>query len=115
MKKVKKLAPKIILGSSIAFISPDALLGGVSGYYISKFLSGKHDGHQRIKSIIFNIGDYRLHLHHWLIGFLILIYAFLSASFSLTYFSFSFLSGLIIQDLYLDSNWKKVVIKQKRV
>jgi len=114
MKKIKKIAPKILLGSSIAFISPDTFLGGISGYFITKFFSGKKTGEPGIiKSLIFNIRHYRFHFHHWLIGLVILTYAFLSNSFSLSYFSFGLVGGLIFQGIYSYSDWKKVILKQK--
>jgi len=108
-----KINKKFLLGIPIAVISLEIYLGIILGYFFGKFFAGKQDGRQRIKSIIFNIGNYKLHLHHWLISLAILISAFFHNFFP--FFSqlfFGILGGLILQDLYLDSNWYRVLIKK---
>ncbi|PIN75939.1 hypothetical protein COV17_03380 [Candidatus Woesearchaeota archaeon CG10_big_fil_rev_8_21_14_0_10_36_11] len=74
------------------------LLGAICGFTISYFLSGKTEGQQGIiKSFIFTVGQYNVHIHHWIIALIILI--------ALLYFGFyndfvhGLLLGLIIQGL----------------
>lgn len=108
-----KINKKFLLSIPLALISLEIYLGIVLGYFFGKFFAGKYDGRQRIRSIIFNLGNYRLHLHHWLISLVILISALFYNLFP--FFSqlfFGILGGLIIQDLHLDSDWHKILIKK---
>jgi len=108
-----KINKKFLLGIPLAIISLEIYLGIVLGYFFGKFLAGKYDGRQRIKSIIFNIGNYRLHLHHWLVSSIILISALFNNFFPFfPQLFFGILGGLILQDLYLDPNWYRVLIKK---
>ncbi|MBZ9569494.1 hypothetical protein KJA16_01060 [Patescibacteria group bacterium] len=111
MKKIK-INRKILLGIPLAIISFEIYLGIVFGYFLGKFLSGKRTGQSgTIKSIVLNIGNHKLHMHHWLLSLGILIFNFLS-SFSLPFpqFSLSFFGGLMIQGIFCYSDWHKIFI-----
>lgn len=111
-KKIKKVVPKVITGL-IAFNSPILFLGGALGYFSGMYFGGTKEHPQIIKSIVFNIGNYKLQLHHWLILPVGLVSA---ASFDFFLFSspffFGFLGGVAFHDIYLDPNWKKVLTKK---
>lgn len=53
------------------------LIGIVSfllSYFITEFLSGKKEGVPgKIGSLIFKIGNYTVHIHHWFLGTILLI------------------------------------------
>lgn len=115
MKKIKLVKPKTFLGIPLALFSLEIYFGVVLGYFLGKFLSGKQYGQSGIiKSIAFNIGNYRLHLHHWLIGLGILISA-LSFNFSpfFSQFSFGFLGGVVFQGIYCYPDWYKILTKSR--
>jgi len=114
MKKLIK--SKILLGTPVALFSLEIYFGLLLGYFLSKFFAGKQTGCAGIiKSIAFNIGNYRLHLHHWLFGFGLLCSAVL-----LNYcpffpqFSYGFLGGLVFQGVSCYPDWYKILTKQKR-
>ncbi len=108
--KIKK--SRFLWGVPLALISFEIYLGVILGYLCGMFFAGKYDGHQRVKSIIFNIGKYRLHLHHWLVCLVILVPALLYNFFPfLPQFFSGILGGLIIQDLHLDDDWHRVLTK----
>jgi hypothetical protein len=111
-KKIKKVGPKILIGS-IAFVSPTVFIGGAIGYLSAMYFAGREGHNQIIKSIIFDIGNYRIQLHHWLLFpvFLILAAFFNFFLFSSLFF-FGFLGGLAFQDIHLDRDWKKVLRKK---
>lgn len=106
---------KFFLWASITLISIEISIGIFIGYFVTKFFSGKQAGEVGIiKSIIFNIGKYRLHLHHWFLSLIILIIAttfYLFQFLFLPQFFYAFLGGIIIQGTYNYKDWHKVILK----
>ncbi|MBZ1348311.1 MAG: hypothetical protein KYQ20_00865 [Candidatus Nealsonbacteria bacterium] len=113
IRKIKK--SKVLLGLPLALVSLEIYFGTLFGYFITKFLSGKQTGCPgKIKSIAFNVGDYRLHLHHWLLGLMVLIFALWHQFLPFPHFSFGFLGGLIFQGIFSYSDWRRVLIKKDK-
>ena len=84
---------------------------------MSKILSGKKTGQLGIiKSRIFDIGDRRLHLHHWMFGLGALILA-LIFKFSLPFspLSVGILGGWVFQGIYDYSDWHKILFKKNKI
>ena len=112
IQKIKK-NKKILLSIPVAFISLEIYFGILIGYFAGKFFAGKYDGYQRIKSIFINIGNYKIHIHHWILS---LVVGIVGATYNLfpffPQFCFGVLGGLIIQEIYLDENWRKILIKK---
>lgn len=104
--------PKILISLPLAFFSFEAYLSALFGYFSAKLLSGKKTGQQGIiKSIIFNIGKYKIHLHHWLLSLGIMISSII---FNFYFFSpkvyFGFLTGVVFQGIsYPD--WHKILMR----
>jgi hypothetical protein len=112
IRKIKK-NKKFLFSLPLAFISLEIYFGIIFGYFLGKFFAGKYDGYQRIKSIFINIGNYKIHLHHWILSLMIGIFGGLYNLFPIfPQFWFGFLGGLIIQEIYLDENWRKILIKK---
>jgi len=109
-----KINKKFLFWIPLALISLQIFLGIIIGYFLGKFLSGEKIGHQgTIKSIVLRLGRYRLHLHHWLLCFGILILSLLTKIFlPFPQFSLSFLGGLMIQGIVCYPDWHKIFIKQ---
>ncbi len=107
------ISKKSFLALPIALISLEIYLGIIIGYFCGKFFAGKYDGYQRIKSIFINIGNYQVHIHHWIASLIIMILASFYNLFPfLPQLFFGICGGLIIQDLYLDEDWRKILIKK---
>jgi len=105
MKIFKK--SKIILGTPVALFSVEIFLGMVFGYLFANFFS------PRIKSITFNFGKYKFHLHHWLL-FLSVLPFYLTYKFLpfLPYeFTSGFLGGLIFQGISCYNDWYKILVR----
>jgi len=119
MEKLKFIKPKLIkskffLGIPLAVFSWEIYFGVILGYFLAKFFSGRETGFPgKIKSIVFNIGKWRIHLHHWLCGLGILISLFF-INLPLPQFSFGLLGGFIFQGIFCYSDWSKIIIKQKK-
>ena len=106
--KPKLVKPKFFLGLPVALFSLEIYSGALLGYFAAKFLSG------RLKSPIFHIGQYKLHLHHWLYGLGILISAFWYQFLPFPQFSFGFLGGVVFQGIFCCQDWHKILIKTKK-
>ena len=109
MKIPKINIKKIILGIPIALISVRVYLGVIFGYLFARFLS------QRLDSVIFSIGNYDLHLHHWMMG-LAGFALFLIFSFSplLEQLFIGFLSGLIFEGVTSYSDWHRILTRKEK-
>ncbi|MFH1509659.1 MAG: hypothetical protein ABID67_00710 [Candidatus Nealsonbacteria bacterium] len=107
MGKIKIQEAKILIGIPVAIFSIEAYFSMIVGYFLG------HLGSPRMKSLVFTLGKYRFHLHHWLIGsvclILISIYNF---SILPTNISLGLLSGLIFQGLCYD-DWNQIITRKK--
>ena len=107
MKKIFPRQHKLLYGIPIAFFSLEIYLGVLFGYFLSNFWS------QRIKSITFTVGSYKVHLHHWLLALwalpVVVIYNFSPIP---VQFASGFLGGLIVQGVFSYDDWHKVLIKK---
>ena len=107
------VSKKSFFAIPIALISIEIYLGIIIGYFCGKFFAGKYDGCQRVKSIFINIGRYTLHIHHWIASIVIGVFAAVFNLFPFfSPFFFGVLGGLVIQDFYLDEDWRHVIIKK---
>ena len=105
--KPKLVKPKFFLGILIALISLEIYLGIILGYFLTKFFAKK------VPSVAFDIGNWRLHFHHWLIALGILISALYYNFLPFPQFSFGFLGGLVIQGISSYPDWHKILFKKK--
>jgi MFS family permease len=97
---------------ALALISLELSLGIILGYFTARFLSGKKTGQQGvIKSLALRIGDYKLHLHHWLLSLGALAFIFFFNLFHF-HFLYGFIGGWIIQGIFGYKDWKKILIKR---
>ena len=115
MKKFKLNKPKILLSTPLSLFSLEIYLGALLGYFFAKFLSGEQVGLPgKIKSFAFEIGHYKLHVHHWLYGLGILIFAISSNFFPIfSQFSYGFLGGFIFQGISSYPDWHRILVRKK--
>lgn len=107
---------KIMFGAILAVISLQLFWGIVIGYTIAKLFAGKQTGQPGIvKSINFQIGSYKLHLHHWLLGSIILIFTAVNNFYIISsQLFYGALGGYIFQGIVCYNDWTKFLIKQKK-
>ena len=112
---MKIFKSKILLSFPLALLSFEIYFGLLSGYFLSKYLSAKEAGKKNRwwKSIVFRIGNYKLHFHHWLYSLAILILALYYNFLPFPYLSYGFLGGAIFQGIYCYRDWYKVLTKKK--
>jgi hypothetical protein len=112
--KLKLAKAKFFYGIPLAIFSLEIYSGVILGYFLAKFFAGKETGLEgKIKSLVFGVGKWKIHLHHWICGLIALIFLFYM-NFSLPEISFGVLGGLIFQGVFSYSDWYKIVIKQEK-
>ncbi len=99
MKKVT--FPAIIIS---AIISLPATLGAIFGYYLGEHFTKKmFEGKTKLKPLLVEIKNFRLHFHHWFLSLLTIISVVLSGYYKLVPLSiYGFLGGILIEDIYWD-------------
>lgn len=122
-RKIRKIFPFwfLLISSLISFLFT---LGVGLGYSIGVFFTKKiYEG--KFRPIILYIKNWEIHLHHWFLSFLILIFIFLTGIYmKLPSIFYGFLGGLIIQDvrwdrklykkhIYWNKKWYKILSKNK--
>lgn len=114
-KYISPNLPKASLGAASMLVSFELGLSLLIGYFIATFFAGSATKQQgRLKSLIFTIKQYRIHLHHWLLASTILAFAFVFNFFVLAPVLFyGFLGGVTIQGIFSYQDWKQVVMREK--
>ena len=108
---IKRIGTLLVLAAGIYF-SYLVVVSCISGYLIGKYGSGRKEGVRgRVRSIMIPLGKLKLHLHHWLISFVIMslgltkgIYFFLPPE-----VFYGFLGGLAFQGVYCYNDWHRIV------
>jgi len=109
MKRFKFKLPKFLLGASLALWSLKVLFGGIFGYLLAHFLSGK------MNSIILSLGSLKFHLHHWIMSALVLgLILLYEISPFMNQLFYGFLGGVIFQGISNYSDWHKVFFKKNK-
>ena len=103
---------KIIGIWSLSLLPTQTSLGILLGYFLSKFLAGKKAGETgKLKSIVISFKEWKIHLHHWFLASILLIFSFFDFL-SLPQFALGILGGAIVQGLnYPD--WYLILIRKK--
>jgi len=108
IKKTKIKLPKFLLGLPVALLSLKVFFGGLFGYLLAHFLSGK------LNSVILGIGKFKFHVHHWIMGFVmltvVLLYEISPLANQLFY---GFLGGVIFQGISDYSDWHRILSKKR--
>ena len=101
------------MGTSFGFLS-----GSSVGYFIGYLFGGPRTGVQGlVDSVILSLGTWQLHLHHWLLSllFLLFLFFFIRKKFRLpalvfTFF-FGFFTGLLAQGIIMYDDWHQILFK----
>ena len=110
--KVKMFFPAIVLVASFRY-SFLFTTGIIVGYITCKILCLYFVHNGKINSIFLDYGKWKVHLHHWIIGIIILAVALVLDHFYLPTFFAGAVCGMIIQDIYDYNDWHKVIVKNE--
>ena len=108
--RVKILLPALVLLPSF-YYSFSFTTGIVIGYVLCKIFCHLFVNKGKINSIFIDYGKWQLHLHHWIIGIMVLAIVWVIDYFYLPTFFAGAVCGMIIQDIYDYNDWYKVVVK----
>ena len=113
MPKAKKF---IIPGTALLislYISVLFAVGIVLGYIATRIFHKKITEKGRLKPIVLDFGKWKFHLHHWVMGGLILLPIWLGGWFQfLPNFFLGMLGGLVFHDIYSDKHWYKIITRK---
>ncbi len=69
---------------------------------------------EKIKMVRFNIGKWRLHVHHWLMGAIAFLVCWVAGVLGfIPIVILGFAGGVMAHDLHLDKNWHKIIMKKE--
>jgi len=109
--KLKLFLPAIVLVTSLHY-SFLFTIGIVAGYVICKIFCKLFVEKGRVDSIFLDYGKWKIHLHHWIMGIMILAAVWLIDYFYLPAFFAGVIGGMIMQDIYDYNDWYKVILKK---
>ena len=110
--KVKKFLPAVALMASL-YYSYLFASGLAIGYIWSKIFSKYLLESGKVESIFIDVGKWRIHLHHWIMGAILLLIVWFIDYFYLPRFFVGVVLGIIAHDIYDFNDWHKVVVKNK--
>ena len=115
-RQIMQAFPKASLGALPMLISFELGFALLAGYFAAHFIAGQKTSEQgRLPSLVFAVGDWRVHLHHWLVFLAIFIVAAIASFFIVSPFVFyGFLGGVIAQGLFHYEDWPHVIKRQQK-
>ncbi len=108
--KVKIVLPAIVLATSFHY-SILFTEGIVIGYVLCKIFCNIFVKNGKVDSVFLDFGKWKIHLHHWIMGIMILAIVWVIDYFYLPTFFAGVVCGMIIQDIYDYNDWHKVISK----
>ena len=113
--KVKAFLPAVVLATSL-YYSFSFTTGIVIGYVLCRmfcklFLNHGDNINGKIDKVFVDFGKWKLHLHHWIMGIIVLAIVWVIDYFYLPTFFAGAICGVIMQDIYDYNDWHKVLVK----
>lgn len=110
--KVRKYLPAVVIVASF-YYSILLAIGLAVGYVGSKILSKYFLETGKVESIFVDFGKWKLHLHHWITGAVVLLLLVIVYKFNLTGFLAGIIFGVMAHDVYDFNDWHKVLVKNE--
>jgi hypothetical protein len=110
--KVRKYLPAVVLVASF-YYSFLLALGLALGYIGSRLFSKYFIEKGKVDCIFIDCGKWKLHLHHWILGALLLLIVWFIDYFYLPRFFVGVVCGIIAQDIYDFNDWHKILVKNE--
>ncbi len=114
-KTKKKKIISLALLFTLAYNSIFLALGIIAGYLGIKYFYKKYVENGPLKHTYIDFKNWRIHLHHWIFGVTIIIYALMGGwKFANHKFFWGIVFGLIAHDFYDFNDWYKVIIRKEK-
>ena len=111
--KVRKYLPAAVLVVSF-YYSFLLALGLAIGYIGSKVFSKFFLEQGKVDCMYIDCGKWKIHLHHWILGILVLLVVWIIDYFYLPRFFIGVVSGIIAHHIYDFNDWHKVLLKNEK-
>ena len=112
--KVRKYLPAAVLVVSFYYSFLLALGLGI-GYFGSRIFAKYFLEQGKVDCMYIDCGKYKIHLHHWILGALLLLIVWVIDYFYLPRFFVGVVSGIIAHDIYDYNDWHKVLVRNEEV
>lgn len=115
--KVKKILPAVVLVTTFYYSMYLLTIGLVVGYLASKIYCKKlgideENGDE--KKIFIDLGSkWQIHVHHWIMGAIFLVLAWIVDSFYLPMIVTGFILGVMAHDIYDFNDWYQIILKKE--
>ena len=110
--KIKRYLPAFVLVAGF-YYSFLLALGLAIGYIGSKIFFKFFVENGKVRFTYIECGKYKIHLHHWILGALLLLLVWFLDYFYLPRFFLGVVSGIIAHDIYDFNDWHKVLVKNE--
>ena len=110
--KVRKYLPAIVLVASF-YYSFLLALGLALGYIGSKIFSKYLIENGKVDCIYIDCGKWKIHLHHWILGAMLLLLVWVIDYFYLPRFFVGVVCGVIAHDIYDFNDWHKILVRNE--
>lgn len=108
--KAKIVLPAMVLIPSF-YYSFSFTSGIVVGYILSKLFYNIFVQKGKVDSIFINFGKWKFHLHHWIMGVIVLAVVWIIDHFYLPTLFAGVICGVIVHDIYDFNDWYKVIFR----
>lgn len=113
---MKRKITLVVLFATCMLLGYLSFIAWSVGFLLSKYLGGKEVGSQgKVKSYFIPLGNYRIHLHHWLLssGIIIAFTVFKGAYLLPSSLVYGFFGAIIFHGIYSYNDWYKVLIPRR--
>jgi len=110
--KVRKYLPAFVIMASF-YYSFLITVGLVLGYIASRMWFKYMIENGKVDCIFIDCGKWKIHLHHWILGALVLLIVWVIDLFYLPRLFIGFVLGIIAHDIYDFNDWHKVLVKSE--
>ena len=110
--KIRKYLPAFVLMASF-YYSFLLALGLALGYIGSKIYSKFLIENGKVDAVYIDCGKWKIHMHHWILGALLLFIVWIVDYFYLPRFFIGVVSGVMAHDIYDFNDWHKVLVKNE--
>jgi len=112
--KVKKYVAGLAVMSSF-YYSLWLAIGLILGYFISKFFTKFFVENGKVNMVFIDCGKWKIHLHHWIMGLLFLLFIWFIDYLYLPKFFLGIVLGIIAHDIYDFNDWREILVKKEAI
>jgi hypothetical protein len=110
--KIRRYLPAVVIMASF-YYSFLIALGLALGYLGSKVFSKQMLEKGKVEPVYIDYGRWKIHLHHWIMGALVLLVVWVVDYFYLPRIFIGVVGGIMAHDMYDYNDWYKILVKKE--